>query len=266
MRRFAIVLVLGSLTFVDSAQAQPPGVRAGEILCTSQEFKDAELAAYRALVAAQHATEVKIADLITGIEKTYKDDLLRRSQKYASDQAGCRNDGCLVNARFNYDAETVTSLTARDLAVRNAQKEEVVRNEDAKKEYDAAVEKARRRYCVAYAASGSDAPTVYSGVVCSLEKPFTVKGFNGAFETTNEFTPASALHGTAHLTGGWLGMTWIGDGPYTVEGIDTDKPRIVWPVSTCVSVGSCGSGTAHIDLRPSSQDACAAPPPIARPR
>jgi hypothetical protein len=48
-------------------------------------------------------------------------------------------------------------------------------------------------------------------------------------------------------------------GSYTVEGIDTDKPRIVWHMSgtaTIPQISTSGGGDAHIDLTPLETEGC----------
>jgi len=107
-----------------------------------------------------------------------------------------------------------------------------------------------------YRATGSDGPTSYSGTVCSLDKSFTVFGHNGGLTYTDQFTPSSGL---ATLSGQYGGATWAGSGPYKVEGIDTDKPQIVWRVSTTVNGLAGGTGVAHIDLVPLDTDECNKP-------
>jgi len=111
-----------------------------------------------------------------------------------------------------------------------------------------------------YRATGQDGPTSYSGVICSLDKPFTVVGHNGPLTYTNTFTPVGdGRTGTATLVAGYGGVSWKGGGSYKVEGFDGDKPRILFEVSTTASApgaGSSGSGTAHIDLVPLDTDEC----------
>lgn len=108
-------------------------------------------------------------------------------------------------------------------------------------------------------ATGQDGPTSYSGVICSLNEPFTVIGTNGPLIYTDRFTPNGTLAGTATLSGQLSGVKWAGNGPYVVEGHNTDKPRIVWQVTTTACGGGlCGDGAApaHIDLVPLDTDEC----------
>jgi hypothetical protein len=54
-----------------------------------------------------------------------------------------------------------------------------------------------------------------------------------------------------------------GSGTYTVEGADTDKPRILAQTkSTLTGMGhsSSGGGPAHIDLTPLDTDECSKKP------
>src|SRR5206468_2187686 len=80
-----------------------------------------------------------------------------------------------------------------------------------------------------YKVSGSDGPTTYSGTVCRLDKEFTVFGHNGPLELTFKFKPSGdGRAGTGSLGGSVSVATWIGAGPYTIEGFDSENPKIVW--------------------------------------
>jgi hypothetical protein len=108
-----------------------------------------------------------------------------------------------------------------------------------------------------YRATGGDGPTTYSGTICSLDKEFTVIGHNGPLDLTFKFTPSGdGRAGTATLRGSVSVATWIGDGPYTIEGFDSEKPKIVWVTHQTVSGKISGSGTFHIDLVPLETDEC----------
>ena len=109
-----------------------------------------------------------------------------------------------------------------------------------------------------YRATGQDGPTSYEGVICSLDKTFTVTGHNGPLTYTDTFAPSGdGRTGAAVLYGAYYGGTWTGEGPYKIEGFDSDKPRIVWKVKTTVS-GAPGSasgvGIATIYLVPLNPD------------
>jgi hypothetical protein len=105
--------------------------------------------------------------------------------------------------------------------------------------------------CEPYKASGQDGPTSYSGTICSLDKEFTVVGHNGPLELTFKFTPSGdGRAGTGTLGGSVSLAAWTGNGPYTIEGFDSEKPKIVWVTQQTVSGKISGSGTFHIDLVP----------------
>jgi len=113
-----------------------------------------------------------------------------------------------------------------------------------------------------YRATGQTADLVYSGVICSLEKPFTVYGTNAAIKYVFEFVPSSATSGTVTHSGMGSMVTAAGGGPYTIEGADTDKPRIALGQSGVgrSPVGSRNySGTIYIDLVPLDKDECKQP-------
>jgi hypothetical protein len=110
-----------------------------------------------------------------------------------------------------------------------------------------------------YRASGSEGPgpTTYSGTVCSLDKEFTVIGHNGPLDLTFKFTPSGdGRAGTGTLGGSVSIATWTGGGSYTIEGFDSEKPKIVFVTHQTVSGKISGSGTFHIDLVPLDTDEC----------
>jgi hypothetical protein len=114
-----------------------------------------------------------------------------------------------------------------------------------------------------YSASGQDGPTTYSGVVCSLEKPFTITANNGFLTYPLNFAPSNGTTGTLSYLTTWKVLTMSGSGTYTVEGADSDKLRILAQTkSTLSSMGrsSSGGGPAHIDLTPLDTDECAKKP------
>jgi len=108
-----------------------------------------------------------------------------------------------------------------------------------------------------YLASGQAADLHFSGVVCSLNEPFTVYGsiINYKFD----FTPSSEKAGRVVVSAAGMMVTAEGGGTYTIEGMETGKPRIAMsaavighsPVST-----RTGVGTVYIDLTPLSGDQC----------
>lgn len=110
-----------------------------------------------------------------------------------------------------------------------------------------------------YKATGSDGPTVYSGVICDLEKPFEVTGKHPIFTFPFKFVPSSATAGTASYATVASGITAAQSGSYTIEGADTDTPRILWKLSGTASipqVTTSGGGTATIILVPLETDEC----------
>jgi hypothetical protein len=108
-----------------------------------------------------------------------------------------------------------------------------------------------------YKATGSDGPTTYSGTICSLDKEFTVIGHNGPLDLTFKFTPSGdGRAGTGTLGGSVSVAIWTGNGPYTIEGFDSEKPKIVWVTDQSVSALASGRGTFHIDLVPLDTDEC----------
>ena len=112
-------------------------------------------------------------------------------------------------------------------------------------------------------ATGQDGPTVYSGVICSLAKPFKVTGNHPLVPLPLKFVPSSPTAGTMSYSARWKMMTMTGRATYTVEGVDTATPRIAFvPVSTLCAPIACsgGAGPASIQLVPLETDECNHPP------
>jgi hypothetical protein len=110
-----------------------------------------------------------------------------------------------------------------------------------------------------YRAAGHDGPTSYSGVICSLEKPFDITATNSFLLYPLKFVPASATAGTLSYNTTYKVLTMTGSGTYTIEGAGTDRPRIrAQTESTLSGMGrrSSGGGPAHIDLVPLDTDEC----------
>lgn len=108
-----------------------------------------------------------------------------------------------------------------------------------------------------YRATGSTADLTYSGVICDLEKPFTVSGSVIGYKF--QFTPSSATAGTVTITAAGMSVKAQGGGTYTIEGADTDRPRIAMKANVVghSPVGSrTGSGTVYIDLVPLEKGEC----------
>jgi hypothetical protein len=111
-----------------------------------------------------------------------------------------------------------------------------------------------------YRASGSDASTSYSGTVCGLDKPFTVTANNTLVQYPLNFTPSTGTAGTVNYSATWGPLRLTGNGTYVVEGLETDKPRIVVTQAKSTLTGpprsATGTGPAHIDLTPLDSNEC----------
>ena len=119
---------------------------------------------------------------------------------------------------------------------------------------------------------------VFSGVICSLEKPFTFTGSlaSAALSATYTFVPSSATAGVLSL-GSDISTSDVSStmdgmgGSYTIEGAGTDTPRILVVLggqasATVTTPGlqatvpvAGGGGTGHIDLVPLETDECKEP-------
>src|SRR5687767_7380247 len=104
-----------------------------------------------------------------------------------------------------------------------------------------------------YRATGSDGPTIYTGVVCDLAKPFEVTGNHPLYTFPYKFVPSSPTAGTASYQASWAVTKATGSGSYTIEGADTEAPRILWQSQSTLNspVGTTsGGGRATINLVP----------------
>jgi hypothetical protein len=110
-----------------------------------------------------------------------------------------------------------------------------------------------------YRASGQTADTKYSGVVCSLEQPFTVTGVNPVMTFPFQFTPSSATTGTVSFGATIPNLVASGGGTYTVEGADSSSPRIIMTMGSkgVTPKGTrSGGGTVQIELIPLDSNEC----------
>ena len=117
-----------------------------------------------------------------------------------------------------------------------------------------------------YTASGESHDESYSGVICDLEKPFTVNG-TGLANFAFKFTPSSPTEGkvsySSSYSPGGAPAIESGSGSYDVKGIDTDRPRIVLTIdkATASVMGhavqpAMAGSTVVINLTPSGPDEC----------
>jgi len=95
-----------------------------------------------------------------------------------------------------------------------------------------------------YRVSGQNSDMTYSGVICDLAKPFAITGtIAGSINYKFDFMPMSAAGGAFTMSGGGnLGAGVFkghGSGTYTIEGLESENPRIVTAGS------SSGTGTAY---------------------
>ena len=122
-----------------------------------------------------------------------------------------------------------------------------------------------------YRASGESHDVVYSGVICDLEKPFTVNA-TGLANFDFKFVPSGPTKGaegtvsysSTYYPGG-VPVVEGGSGSYQVEGIDTDKPRIILTLNSkatgtltsrrlTVRVPRAMAGTVAINLTPAESE------------
>lgn len=102
-----------------------------------------------------------------------------------------------------------------------------------------------------YRATGRTADMEYSGTICDLARPFNVKG--SVIGYLFQFDPSSATAGKVSTSAAGLGVIATGGGTYTIEGADTDKPRIAMTMTVAghTQLGTrTSSGTVYVDLVP----------------
>lgn len=122
--------------------------------------------------------------------------------------------------------------------------------------------------------NSNNAVLVLSGVICSFEKPFTVTASivsTTSNSTTYTFVPSSRTAGAFSLHGSHSGIGTSGTiddsgGSYTIEGADTNTPRILIVTggpgsvtSNQVTMSTPGGRTGHLDLVPLETDECKEP-------
>ena len=112
-----------------------------------------------------------------------------------------------------------------------------------------------------YRATGKTMDVTYSGVICKLEDPFTVTGTSFLNSFPFKFVPNSGRgrSGTVSFNAAVPAIKMEGSGSYTIEGADTDKPRIAMTMGSVghTPLGSRqGGGTVYIDLVPLETDEC----------
>lgn len=92
-----------------------------------------------------------------------------------------------------------------------------------------------------------------------VDIPFTVNAANPLWSTAIKFVPSSTEAGTYSFNTHWRTLTIEGSGTYTIQGADTDKPRILVEGSGSARApegGASNSGIGHIDLVPLETGEC----------
>jgi hypothetical protein len=94
----------------------------------------------------------------------------------------------------------------------------------------------------------------YSGVICSLDKPFTLTDPNGNYEVF-QFTPSSPGAGTVSISGGWVlkravlnGEGVTDGGNYTVEDNTSDPNILIANLGLHIITGPACSSPTDIAL------------------
>lgn len=248
---FLLLLSVFSLSY-----GQGPDVKKEIGGCTTPKFKTAELAAYQAMLKAKTEAARVLAEKITSIEEVKKQGLAKENLDYLNGLKTCKNDSCTEAKKIEYDDGVFIIQAFAKKELLTAEEKEKTANETAQKKYNEDVKEAEKLYCFSYEASGQDGPVVYSGTICSLEKPFTVTGTQPMFVYEFKFVPSTGTDGTTGTMSYSLnqGMfSFSGNGTYKVENAGTGKFRIIAQTQSTASIPvatTSGGGPAHIDLTP----------------
>lgn len=121
----------------------------------------------------------------------------------------------------------------------------------------------------AYRATGRLGDLETSGVICSLDEPFTIHGtiIGYPMKYMFNFTPSSSNAGTVEWAGSGYLVTAKGGGTYTIEGRETDSPKIVMKTESNVGHAPPGSASGplgtgkFVDLVPLDTKECTEPAP-----
>ncbi|SRR6266404_1409596 len=107
-----------------------------------------------------------------------------------------------------------------------------------------------------YRASGKFGDTVVSGVICDLQKPFTINS-NNPFIRSFDFVPSSPTSGTWKFSYN-NGIAGGGGGGYIVEGTDTLKTGIMLHGSGTATapIAATSSGNVRINLSKLESNDC----------
>jgi hypothetical protein len=114
-----------------------------------------------------------------------------------------------------------------------------------------------------YQASGQQLEMTYSGVICSLEQPFTVVSTSAYYSFDINSTPSSPQAGSFTISGTWFDVGPMdGSGTYTVNMLDTVANQLIMNASWTTHTGIrdvSGSGTMNITLTPLGDTTCGTP-------
>lgn len=118
----------------------------------------------------------------------------------------------------------------------------------------------------AYKAIGQGGVESYTGLICDLEKPFTLKADIGAYNMTVNFKPSNKNSGFFDMSGtidlGNSVTSVTGAGPYTVKRVDGEATQLILTFSEASGYNSVAGGGQEsgfqlfIDLAPLNTPEC----------
>jgi hypothetical protein len=115
---------------------------------------------------------------------------------------------------------------------------------------------------MSYRASGKVGNGTWSGVVCSLNEPFTVDALSPGLVMPFKFVPASPQAGTVSFDVTSHGVSWKGGGSYSVQGAGSENLKLVGNVqASYTAAGRTGpyGVPLKIDLTPLETNECNQP-------
>ena len=129
----------------------------------------------------------------------------------------------------------------------------------------ATIDQVKAKCSRGYKAEWHDQGTDWTGVVCSLDQPFTITVLTSGsprLEMPFEFVPAGPTAGTVNFNVTKLAVNWRGSGAYTVKGTGNNDLSLVGTVAaTYTSSGQTGpySVPFNVPLTPLTSSECSKP-------
>jgi hypothetical protein len=242
---------------------QPPVTRRnGE--CSDERFEVAEEAAYQILINERADAARVREELITSGERLYRRDLSTANNEYQRALNACHDSNCTQTAMQTYNNSVESAQTYQNRRIGVARAEEAAALAVAQARYDAAVDEAKRLYCIkAYRADGQQQELSYTALICDLEQPFTVGATSPYYQFTIQLSPDNSSGGSFTYSGTWYDVGPVsGSGSYTVQYVDGDATQLILisQHTTSTEVGDVqGPPRYEFNLTPANAQDCVQP-------